>query len=150
VRKKLAALVVAASAVAVLAAPAGTSASPTTPAKAGLRTLATTNPATNDGAAQATSNLSTDRIFVISQRVNDLVYDRGSGRIYVSVPSNGGAYANSVVPFDPYTRTFGTAIPIGLNPNKLALSDNGEFLYVGVDGDAVVRRLQLASGTTDL
>ncbi|MGZ3499477.1 MAG: GH92 family glycosyl hydrolase [Vulcanimicrobiaceae bacterium] len=36
---------------------------------------------------------------------------------------------NSVLPFDPRTRAFGTAIPVGTLPGALALSPNGERVY---------------------
>jgi hypothetical protein len=95
-------------------------------------------------------NSTADRTLIVNQRVNDLVYDPISQRLYLSIPPSAGSYANTVVPFDPLSMTFGTPLPVGTNPNKLALSGNGHYLYVGVDGEALVKRIDLHSGMIDL
>src|SRR5438309_11010283 len=73
----------------------------------------------------------------IGLRANAIVYDPHSDRLYASVShANGPPYADTVVAIDPNTGTVGQATPVGLEPNKLALSPDGHYLYVGVDGDA--------------
>jgi Bacterial TSP3 repeat len=65
--------------------------------------------------------------------------------IYASVGS-----ANIVVPFDTITgEPSVTPIPVGSNPRKLASSDDGSFLYVGVDG-STVQRINLTTRAMDL
>jgi DNA-binding beta-propeller fold protein YncE len=81
---------------------------------------------------------------------NDIVFDPVSGTLFASVGSAGGTYANSVVPIDPATGKLGEAIPVGLEPNKLALSGNGQYLYVGVDGESSVARVNIPLRIVDL
>jgi hypothetical protein len=79
-------------------------------------------------------------------KVSDLVYDSVTQRIYAAVRSNPG----SVVPIDPLTGALGSPIAVGSLPAKLALSDNGQFLYVGHDGEATVRRINMATRMVDM
>lgn len=83
---------------------------------------------------------------IINLATNDLVYDPGTQRIYASVPGTPG----NITPIDPTTGTTGTAIPVGNGPLKLARSDNGQFLYVGLDGEAAVQRVDLTTQTAGL
>ncbi len=83
-------------------------------------------------------------------RTNDLVYDPVSQRIYASVPSSAGSpLANSVVPIDPATGLVGAPLFVGSEPGKLALSDDGQYLYVALDGSAQVCRVTIASWTAE-
>jgi uncharacterized repeat protein (TIGR01451 family) len=88
-----------------------------------------------------------DEIRQIRLATNDLVYDRFSLRIYASVPSSAGSGGNSVVPIDPETGSIGSPVFVGSEPGKLALSDDGRYLYVALDGAAAVRRFDLATQT---
>jgi uncharacterized repeat protein (TIGR01451 family) len=88
-----------------------------------------------------------DEIRQIRLATKDLVYDRFTGRIYASVPSSAGSIGNSVVPIDPETGSIGTAVFVGSEPGKLALSDDGQYLYVALDGAAAVRRFELSTQT---
>jgi hypothetical protein len=81
---------------------------------------------------------------------NDLIYDPVSGKIYASVPSTAGSYGNRIVPITVPTATLGTPIYVGSEPNRLAVSDNGQYLYVGLDGAAAVQRVNLFTQIADL
>lgn len=76
--------------------------------------------------------------------VTDLVYDSVTQRIYASVQGNPGS-PGSVVPIDPVTSTVGAGIPVGIAPTRLARSDDGQFLYVGLDGQSAFQRITLAT-----
>lgn len=89
-------------------------------------------------------------IRVISLPVKDLVYDQARQRIYASVPSSGGARANTVTLIDPSTGALGPSVFVGSEPGKLAMSDDGQYLYVGLDGAGAVRRVHLPSLTAGL
>jgi hypothetical protein len=79
---------------------------------------------------------------------NSMVYNPTNGLLYVSVPSSAGpAYGNSVVAVDPQTGAIGTPIRVGAEPDKLAVTDDGKFLWVALDGAAAVRRVDLTTGT---
>jgi YVTN family beta-propeller protein len=81
---------------------------------------------------------------------NDLVADPVRDLLYVSVPSSAGPDGNSVKVIDPGTGTVVATIPVGSEPNRMAISNDGQFLYVGLDGAASIRRVTLATQTADL
>lgn len=82
---------------------------------------------------------------------NDLVYDTVRQRIYVSVPSRaGGSLGNTITAIDPATGAIGPSVFVGSEPGKLALSGDGRFLYVALDGAAAVRRVDAATLTPGL
>jgi uncharacterized protein (TIGR03437 family) len=79
----------------------------------------------------------------INISVNEMVYDPISKKIYASVPSSAGTSGNSITVIDPVTATTGPSVFIGSEPNKLAVSDDGKYLYVGLDGARAVRRFNI-------
>jgi subtilisin-like proprotein convertase family protein/subtilisin family serine protease len=81
----------------------------------------------------------------LALQANDLVYDPGTQKIYASVPSTAGPVGNTITVIDPFTRTIGSSVFVGSEPNRLALSGDGQFLYVGLDGAAAVRRVAVAT-----
>ena len=84
----------------------------------------------------------------VSLMANDLVYDPKQQLLYASVPSIAGpAIGNSVVPIDPTTGIVGKPIFVGSEPNKLALSSDDSVLWVGLDGGAAVRKVNLVTHT---
>jgi len=86
----------------------------------------------------------------VAVKANDIVYDTVSGRLYVSVPGNATAYPNSIAVIDPETGAVETSVWVGSEPNKLALSGDGQYLYVGLDGAASIRRVHLPTLTAGL
>ncbi len=83
----------------------------------------------------------------VNQPANDLAINPATQTLYASVPSTAGAAGNSIVPIDPQTGTVGANTFVGSEPNKLALSDDGQFLYVSLDGTGAVRRVDVATLT---
>ena len=82
---------------------------------------------------------------------NNAVYNPVNGLFYVSVPSSAGApYGDSVVSVDPETGNLGAPIPVGSEPNKLAVTADGKYLWVGLDGAGAVRKVDLTAGTAGL
>src|SRR5262249_28750437 len=81
---------------------------------------------------------------------SDLVSNRVTGKLYASVPSRAGAIGNSVTEIDPASGKIGRSIFVCSEPGKLALSDDGRFLYVGLDGSGSVSRIDLTQGKVDL
>jgi hypothetical protein len=82
---------------------------------------------------------------VLSLATNDLIYDRFRNLIYASVPAN-----DSVAIIDPTTGTVQTSIPVGDNPGVLAISDDSHYLYVGLEEDPTVERVDLVTRSVDL
>lgn len=64
----------------------------------------------------------------------DIVYDHVRGRLFASVPSHATSYADNIIVVDPALARVEAAIPVGNNPGPLAVSDDGQFLYVGLNG----------------
>lgn len=91
----------------------------------------------------ATAPAALPTIATLDLPTNDLVYDARTNLLWASVPGEAGAIGNSVVPIDPATGKIGTPIPVGSEPDQLALSDDGHYLYVGLDGASAVRRVNL-------
>ena len=81
---------------------------------------------------------------------NSMIYDLANGLFYLSVPSAAGVpYANSIVSIDPATGALGKPIPVGSEPNRMAITADGRYLWVALDGAAAVRRVDLSTGTAD-
>ena len=82
---------------------------------------------------------------------NSMVLNPVNGLLYVTVPGSAGApYGNTVVSVDPETGNLGTPIPVGSEPNRIAVTDDGKYLWIGLDGGSAVRRVDLSAGTADL
>jgi hypothetical protein len=80
----------------------------------------------------------------------DVAWDAGTGRLYVSVRSSGGVLGNTVAAVDPGTGTVAGSVFVGSEPGWLARSDDGRYLYVGLDGASAVRRVNLGTFTAGL
>ncbi|MEM6274364.1 MAG: hypothetical protein AAF735_03895 [Myxococcota bacterium] len=78
---------------------------------------------------------------------NDLVADPLRGLLYASVPSTStfSGAGNSVAAIDPETATVTEAVFVGSEPGPLAITDDGQYLYVGISGSLEIRRIDLAT-----
>lgn len=77
-----------------------------------------------------------------------MVLDKARGVAYVTMPANHPMYPNSVVVVQP-TPTMPrvmASVAVGSEPNVLALSQDGSRLWVGLDGDYALRKLELGAG----
>ncbi|MDQ1637861.1 MAG: trimeric autotransporter adhesin [Pyrinomonadaceae bacterium] len=83
----------------------------------------------------------------VSLPTNDLIYDQPTQRLYASVPSTAGSNGNSIIPIDPITGALGSSVFVGSEPKKMAQSDDGQTMYVELDGAASVRRFNTATQT---
>ena len=80
----------------------------------------------------------------------DLIYNPHDGFLYVAVPGGVLERGNTVTIIDPATASFVASIPVGSDPQTLALSDDGSTLYVGLRGASVVKRINIATRSVDL
>jgi hypothetical protein len=80
-------------------------------------------------------------------RASALIAEPVSGRLYAALPARAGATGNSLVPIDPATATAGTPVFVGSDPDVLAATSDGQFIYVGLRGASAVRRFDVASNT---
>jgi hypothetical protein len=82
---------------------------------------------------------------------NSMIYNPANGLFYLSVPSSAGVpYANSIVSLDPATGSLGDPIFVGSEPDRLALTSDGRYLWVGLDGAHAVRQIDLVAGTAGM
>jgi len=78
-----------------------------------------------------------------------LVYVPSTKLLYASMPASSSSNPNTVIPIDPTTGAIGTPIAVGNDPQKLAASDDGKYLYVALDGDQMIKRINLTTGTIE-
>ena len=91
-----------------------------------------------------------DAPFLIDLHAWDLAWDSVRGRLYASVRSDDSRYPNEVVAIDPQTGTVVARASPGAGPGALAIADDASKLYVTLDGEAAVARIDLATFTRDL
>jgi hypothetical protein len=78
----------------------------------------------------------------------DLVINAVTQTLYASVPSTaGGTTGNSITSIDAKTGAIGASTFIGSEPGKLAISDDGQVLYVNLEGAKAIRRFDTATRT---
>lgn len=82
---------------------------------------------------------------LLSLSTNDLAYDKISQKFFASIRSDAPSNQDTVTVIDPATGNVGPFVPVGLQPNKVAISGDGQYLYVGLDGAGSFRRVQLPS-----
>ena len=87
---------------------------------------------------------------VVNQWANEMVYDAVRQVIYLSVPGAAPTASNSISVLDLASASITNSPPEGSNPDALAMSDDGQYLYAGIDGAAAVERFTLPSLTPDI
>jgi uncharacterized repeat protein (TIGR01451 family) len=80
-------------------------------------------------------------LHVLPLTAGDLVWDAARNRIYASIRSTAPAYANQVVAIDPTTSAVVASVTTGNNPGQLALTSGGEWLYVALDANGTIARI---------
>jgi hypothetical protein len=95
------------------------------------------------GLLAANTEIPPDAVRTINIIANDILYDPVSRKIYASVPGSAGPGGNSIVPIDPQTGGVGDPILVGSEPGGMAISDDGRYLYVALNGAGEVRRVDL-------
>jgi hypothetical protein len=89
-------------------------------------------------------------VITVNQAAQDIAYDPKNQVIYLSVPGTAVSNPNTICVLDPATGTITSAQPAGSNPNALAISDDSQFLYAGIDGAASVQRFLLPGLAKDI
>ena len=86
-------------------------------------------------------------IRTIGLSTNDLIFNQATQRLYGSVSSIAGSTGNSVAEIDPVPGSITNQTFVGSEPTELGMSDDGETLYVGLDGAASIRRYNMVTHT---
>jgi hypothetical protein len=84
--------------------------------------------------------------FITIPNVSDLISDPTRTTLYAAVRGSPGEVAK----IDPVVGELVAAISVGTDPAKLATSDNGQYLYIGLDGENSVQRINVSTSEVDL
>ena len=88
-----------------------------------------------------------DNILRLSIATSDIIYNPKDKLIYATRPSSAGSGGNSITRINPLTGEIAGSVYVGSEPNKLTLSDNGQTLYVTLDGAYAIRRYDALNQT---
>jgi hypothetical protein len=121
----------------------------------GTASVTVSSPAPGGGTSNALTFTITDPVAPntlqrINLLANDIVLDAKRNLLYMTVPSTVTEFGNDVVVLNPASGKVTNSVFAGSEPNHLAISDDGAFLYVGIDGGAAVQRFTLPSLTPEL
>jgi hypothetical protein len=83
----------------------------------------------------------------LAMDVGDVIWDPVRGVLYASVLDTDSKFPNRVVAVDPMSGQVLRSLVVGSNPKRLAISDDASVLYVGLDGAASIRPIDLATFT---
>jgi len=97
-----------------------------------------------------TSTTDNFRVRQVQIETNDMVYDRVSKRIYASIPGHVEDIGNTITVINPVTAKIEQSIPIGSEPTRMAISDDGRYLYVLLEGANAIRRLSIPNRKPEL
>jgi sugar lactone lactonase YvrE len=86
----------------------------------------------------------------INLPANDIVYSAATQNLYASIPSSAGSNGNSILKINPQTGEMGPFTFIGSEPNKIAISSDGQTLWVHLDGANAARRFDVLPQTSGL
>jgi hypothetical protein len=120
-------------------------------ATAGIVQLAVANP--SPGTISPITNFNVTypvNLTVLDLPANDLVWDPFAQLIYASLPSTYGVNGNSIAVINPATGVVTGYFFAGSEPTKLAIDSTSKYLYVGLNGNGSVQRLNLPSFTPDI
>jgi len=77
---------------------------------------------------------------------NGLAWDAQRKVIYATTRDNADPNAGSITTFDPRSGVISNIAPLAGGPNRLAVTGDGAYLYVGQDATGAVSRLVLPAG----
>lgn len=120
-------------------------------ATAGIVELSVSNPAPGGISSPVTFNVTYPAtIKILDLPANALVWDPFAQVIYASLPSTYGVNGNSIAVINPTTGAVTAYHYAGSEPTKMAISGISNYLYVGLNGNGSVQRLNLPSFTPDI
>jgi hypothetical protein len=81
----------------------------------------------------------------INFSANDILHDSSSGLIYaISGVDALSGHLNSLTPIDPSDASIGTPLFLGNNPSVMDITDNSQFIYVGLRSNHSVSKINLS------
>jgi hypothetical protein len=82
---------------------------------------------------------------VVRIRAADVAFSAVTNTLFATARATDAAYPNRLVEIDPSNGAVARSVAIGTDPRLLAMADDGKQLYVGVDGQNSVRRIDVTS-----
>ncbi|MEO5716568.1 MAG: hypothetical protein ABIT37_24025 [Luteolibacter sp.] len=77
----------------------------------------------------------------------DLLWDAARGRIIASVPAGAPSHANQVVAIDPATMQITGSVTTNQDPGQIVITSGGEYLYVAINGNGTIAKINPATMT---
>lgn len=86
----------------------------------------------------------------IDQITSDIAWNVAANRLFASVPNAQVYLGNSLLALNPSSGVFDAPIATSTEPDKLAVSANGQYVYAGLDADSSVQRVDVSNRVADL
>jgi hypothetical protein len=86
---------------------------------------------------------------IVNQTSKEIVFNPADQLFYLSVP-NSQSNGNTIAVLDPATTKIVGEQYAGSNPNAISISDDSQFIYVGLDGSSSVERFILPGLAPDI
>ena len=85
---------------------------------------------------------------LINVPASGMLFDPYSRLLYATIPSTSTTITgNSIVTIDPVTMAVGTPLAVGSEPNVMAETTDGNYIYVGLSGANSVAKLDVLHGS---
>lgn len=81
---------------------------------------------------------------------NDLAFEPISNKLYLTLPSDYGTNGNSIGIFNYQNMSMEKTVFVGSEPTRMAVSNDGKYIYTAFSGSSTVRRLNLLTKTADI
>src|SRR6185312_738575 len=89
--------------------------------------------------------------FEIDLPSHNIAYSPQTGMLYATIPSSAGvSYVNRLIEIAPISGFITDSVFVGSEPDCLAVSPDSPIAYVGLDGAAAVRQVDLTSMTAGI
>jgi hypothetical protein len=116
----------------------------------GVANILVLNPSPGGGTSTPLTFAINYQPMAVNQLANDMVWDAIHQVIYLSIPSLASSNGNTVAALNPISGNIQSAQFAGSEPDALAISDDGQYLYAGLDGSSSVQRFTLPSLLPDI
>jgi hypothetical protein len=81
---------------------------------------------------------------VVNVPASGLLFDPWSQQLYATIPGTSTSVTgNSIVTVNPFTGAVGTPVNVGSNPNVMAETADGNYLYIGLSGSDSLAQFDL-------
>lgn len=83
-------------------------------------------------------------------QANDIVWDPVTQLLYLSITNTDTTNPGTIASLDPATNQLRSPISVGGNPDRISISSDDSYLYVGVDDKSIIQRYLLPNLTLDI